>query len=141
MPAPAAPKKKPELPPNMVLVSGTQEQFQARAEALCSALGWSGEPEWETNGITVGDAWNYVVKSLHEAFQAAAKGEGMPDPASAILHLGLESQDEQEKFVAALTEAYDEGKDADTSAVAKTVATTGAELVLPLGDAKKKAGK
>lgn len=141
MPAKAAPKKPPETPPNMVQVSGTQEQFQAAGEALASKLGWEGEPDWETNGISVQDAWAFIVKSLHEHFQAGAHGADQPDTQLFFDHLGLESAEDRAAATEALDKAFEEGDGAPVALVAKTIAPAGAALTLPLSEAKSKAGK
>src|SRR6185503_21086697 len=121
MPAPAKPRPKPPLPPNLIEVSGTQEQFLSAGFELAAALGWKGEPTDETNNIDVQDAQNFLVKTMHEVFQAAAKGEDMPSFMAACQHLGIEDAAEQALVEIALKKEYEAGKGAKISLVDKTI--------------------
>lgn len=141
MPAPAQAPPKPELPPTKVLVAGKQEAFQEKGFTLAAALGWRGEPHFVTVGIRVDDAQNYCTKLLHEQFQAGARGDAQPDYLEACLHLGVDTEVEQDLIDEATSAAYEAGKGADLEVVDRTIASVGASLILPLSKAEESAGK
>lgn len=129
MPKVAEPPKV-ELPPNQVQVAGKQEHFQEAGFALAAALGFKGEPHLQTeSGLRVDDAQNFCVKTLHECFQAGAKGEEQIDLAGARAHLGVDDPKEEAAFDAAAAVAYEQGKGAKLDAVEKRVVPMGAALI------------
>ena len=107
MPAKAQPPPKPKTPPKQVHLAGKQEQFDEPASKLAAALGWEGEPNWLANDITVADATNYIRKTMHEHFQAGAKGEDQPDYREACEHLAVDNDAEQAAIDAALKSVYE----------------------------------
>jgi len=128
MPAPSKPRPKPPVPPNRVDVAGKQEQFQEAGFELAAKLGWNSEPTDATNDINVEDAQNFLVKSLHEFFQAGAKGEELPNHLPVCAHLGIEDANEQKIIETALAKEFEAGKGTKVETVEKTVATVGANL-------------
>lgn len=132
MPAPAKPRQKPPLPPNLVQVAGNQEQFQTAGFALAAELGWKGEPTDETNDINVEDAQNFLVKTMHEFFQAGALGQELPDHLPVCAHLGIDDSKELAAVTTALKAQHEAGKQATVTTVEKRVVPVGAKLILPL---------
>ena len=128
MPVKVAPRPKP-APSNPVKTVGTQQQFQEAGSALAAKLGWKGEPDHEGNGIRVDDAWNFIVKTLHENFIAGALGHDRPNHLAACEHLGLTEQVDFDDVEAATRAAFEEGCKGDAEVVeveGKTVSTSAA---------------
>jgi hypothetical protein len=132
MPAPAKPREKEPLSPNRVELAGKQEHFRETGEKLASDLGWYGEPHFVTVGVTVGDARNWLTKTLHEAFQAGAKGEDKPSYIAACEHLNIDDENERSMVRDAVDAEYEAGKGATVETVDKILAPIGADLQLPL---------
>lgn len=133
MPKVAEPPKV-ELPPNKVQVAGKQEHFQEAGFALAAALGFEGEPHLQSEaGFRVDDAQNFCVKTLHEHYQAGAKGEEQPSVVDFCEHVGIADDAEAAEALAALTEAYESGKGAAVTTINKTIATVGASLIYDTG--------
>jgi hypothetical protein len=128
MPQAAKPKPIPQETPRVVHNAGAQENFEAPALALAEKLGWSGEPDWVANDITVADARNYLAKVMHEHFQAGAKGADQPDYKAACEHLAVDNDSEQSAIDEALAAAYGAGKGATVTSQPVTVAGMAANL-------------
>lgn len=105
MNATAQPKKtaqpKPKAPPKANAASRLaklkivslkdQDAFDAQAVAMCEQLGWTGQADWELNGIQNSDARAFLRKTLHEAHQGALNdGRKKPTAEAVCQHLGLD---------------------------------------------------
>jgi len=131
MPVKVAPRPK-ESPRNAVKTFGNQQMFQAAGSELASKLGWEGEPDHEGNGIRVEDAWNFIVKTLHENFIAGALGHDLPNHLAACEHLGLTEQVDIGAMEQATRAAFEAGGKGDVEAVeveGRTV-SAGAAMVM-----------
>ncbi len=118
----AKPKQPPPKPPTLVQSAGKQEDFHGPASDLALELGWVDDPDMIANDITFDDARNYIAKTMHEHFQAAAKGLPQPSYLDACKHLAVDNDEEQLAIDEALAAAYEAGKGA---ALQSHPATTG----------------
>jgi hypothetical protein len=128
MPQAAKPKPIPQAPPRVVHSAGAPADFAAPAAALAEKLGWSGEPDWVANDITVADARNFITKVMHEHFQAGAKGAAQPDYLAACEHLAVDNAKEQAAIDEALKGAFEAGKGTLVTSHPSTVAGIAANL-------------
>lgn len=134
------PNRKPAA--THVQVAGAQEQFEEAGAALAAELGWEGADEDELNDITVADARGFVVKTMHEHFQAAALGKPQPDFKAMCEHLAVDTPEELAAVEAALSEAYEAGHGAELTAHPIVYANVMApNLKIKLSDAEEAAGK
>lgn len=110
MPKPAQPPPVVQATLTVAKIDGSQEDHIADGHELAEKLGWGGGDDWETNGIAVRDAKNYLVKTLHEAFQAGTKNV---DPSTIVLnaveHLGIDDQSEARLVESAVLAAHGSG--------------------------------
>lgn len=130
MPVKVAPPVKPKPPAQIVHVAGKQEDFADVGAALSAQLGWDGPDDHLGNDIAVADARAYLVKTLHEHFQAGAKGEEQPDVALACEHLALDDEADVAMIAAECGRAFEAGKGATVETVEAVAANFGANLVL-----------
>jgi hypothetical protein len=130
MPVKVAPPVKPKQPPRIVHIAGKQEDFAELGGALSAQLGWDGPDHHLGNDITVADARAFLVKSLHEQFQAGAKGEPQPDPALVCEHLGLTDDADVAMVAAECGKSFDAGKGAVVLEQEAKVAGIAADLVV-----------
>lgn len=139
----AQPRPEPPKPPvpKTVLVAGDQKDFIEPATKVAAALGWSGDPQWEIDGISVRDAVRYLTKVLHEAFQAAARGEPRPDYSAACEHLAVDNDAERSALEGATLAAYEAGKGAPLTEVSTKVGRVGANLTAKGADMLDALGK
>lgn len=121
---PPAPLRK-----RMVRHAGKQEQFADAARELAEKLGFSGADDLETEqGLSVRDARRYIVKTLHEHYQAGARGEAQPDYKAACEHLCVDNAGEQAAIDAALGKAFEDGKGKPVESSAAKRATMGGQI-------------
>ncbi|HKY40766.1 MAG TPA: hypothetical protein VJN18_32750 [Polyangiaceae bacterium] len=133
MPAAAKPKPKPKAPPALVQSAGNQADFAAPAAKLAEELGWKGEPDWVANDIMVRDAQRFIAKTMHEHFQAAARGLSQPDYKAACDHLAVDNPTEQAAIDQALKAAYAAGKGAEVKGTPATIAGVAANIEVSAG--------
>lgn len=139
---PAQPKPRAPTPPTHVEVAGTQEMFEDVGRELAAKLGWTGEEDWEQFEITVADARGYLVKCLHEQYQAAARGEEQPDYKAACEHLAVDTAEEQAAIDKAFKQAFEAGKGATVTLHERVVADLGqVKAMMDERSAKRIAGK
>lgn len=127
MPKVVKPREPVKLPPDRAVdTAGKQEDFRSAADELCRKIGFDGEPLDESpEGISVQDAFNFVVQVLHEAFIAGAKGESSSGAGKIIGHLSIEDTEDISEIETAVIAAHESGKSAQLEQHAKKVASLG----------------
>lgn len=136
-------KKPPESSPHgHVQSAGKQEDFFAAGAELAAKLGWSGDdPTMLGNDIAVEDARGFLIKSLHEAFVAGAKGEALTDSIAVCEHLGLEDGADLALVEAAMSAALESGSGVEVTQHPIVYGVVGANLILPISKAAQDAAK
>lgn len=105
-----------------------QSEFTGAAIGLATKLGWEGEAHWLANDITVRDAQRYLVKILHESFEACAKGLPAPSAEAAAKHLGIKDAAELKILGEAMSLAFEAGKDQPLATAALKRASMDVEM-------------
>lgn len=91
-----------------------QEAFEEAGTLLAAKLGWETDGTTETDelvyqDITVRDARQYCIKTLHEHHQAGAKGAAQPQIRIFSRHLAVDTPEERELVTTVLRAAYEGG--------------------------------